>query len=182
VLKASPKSKQKPPAVIRKQYKKLERNTMKFLHVHISVENLEKSVGFYSTLFGSNPTKQKADYAKWMLDNPRVNFAISTRGAKPGLDHLGIQVDEPEELEDLRKQMKRADLAVFSEGEAICCYAQSDKSWVQDPSGIAWETYHTMTDVQFYNQSASHKSAGSCCTPEMEAKPVTTCFPKSGCC
>src|SRR6185436_7212807 len=104
---------------------------MKRLHIHIAVENLEKSIGFYSALFGASPVKQKADYAKWMLDDPRVNFAISARGAKPGLDHLGIQVDGPDELAGLRENMKRADLSLFDEGEKTCCYAKSDKSWLQ---------------------------------------------------
>lgn len=155
---------------------------MKRLHIHISVEDLQQSVGFYSTLFGAKPVKQKADYAKWMLDDPHVNFAISARGAKPGLDHLGIQVDAPEELEGLRENMKRADLALFDEGEATCCYATSDKSWLQDPSGIAWEAYHTMTDAEFFNDAPA-KEGTACCAPKIEAKPAAaSCAPKSGCC
>lgn len=134
---------------------------MKRLHIHISVENLERSIGFYSALFGVTPVKQEADYAKWMLDDPRVNFAISARGAKSGLDHLGIQVDTPEELADLRENMKRADLSLFDEGETTCCYAKSDKSWLQDPSGIAWEAYHTMADVEFFHEAVP--DAGSAC-------------------
>ena len=154
---------------------------MKRLHIHVSVDDLAKSIGFYSTLFGAQPTKQKPDYAKWMLDDPQVNFAISARGAKPGLDHLGIQVDAPEELEGLRGQLKRADLALFDEGEASCCYAESDKSWVQDPSGIAWEAYHTMADAETFTQP---KEAGgaSCCAPKTEAKSAASPAPKSGCC
>lgn len=153
---------------------------MKRLHVHIAVEDLEKSIGFYSTLFGAKPTKQKPDYAKWMLDDPRVNFAISARGAKPGLDHFGIQVDAPEELEGLREHLKRADLGVFDEGETTCCYAASDKSWVKDPSGIAWEAYHTMADAELFSQPKEEDSA--CCVPKVEAKPTASCAPKSGCC
>jgi catechol 2,3-dioxygenase-like lactoylglutathione lyase family enzyme len=145
-----------------------EKEQMKRLHIHIAVENLEKSIGFYSALFGATPVKQKADYAKWMLDDPCVNFAISARGAKPGLDHLGIQVDAPEELADLRENMKRADLSLFDEGEATCCYAKSDKSWLQDPSGIAWEAYHTMVDAEFFHEAA-HDSGTACCTPRNEA-------------
>ena len=153
---------------------------MKRLHVHIAVEDLEKSIGFYSTLFGAKPTKQKPDYAKWMLDDPRVNFAISARGAKPGLDHFGIQVDAPEELESLREHLKRADLGLFDEGETTCCYAASDKSWVQDPNGIAWEAYHTMADAELF--SGSTTSGAACCAPKTEAKPAASCAPKSGCC
>lgn len=153
---------------------------MKRLHVHIAVEDLEQSIGFYSTLFGAKPTKQKPDYAKWMLDDPRVNFAISARGAKPGLDHFGIQVDAPEELEGLREHLKRADLGLFDEGETTCCYAASDKSWVKDPSGIAWEAYHTMEDAELFSQPKEEGSA--CCAPKVEAKPAASCAPKSGCC
>lgn len=153
---------------------------MKRLHVHIAVEDLEKSIGFYSTLFGAKPTKQKSDYAKWMLDNPHVNFAISARGAKPGLDHFGIQVDAVEELEDIRNHLKRADLGLFDEGETTCCYAASDKSWVQDPNGIAWEAYHTMADAEIFSQPKADSAA--CCPPKTEARPAASRAPKSGCC
>lgn len=153
---------------------------MKRLHVHIAVDDLEKSIGFYSTLFGAKPTKQKTDYAKWMLDDPRVNFAISSRGAKAGIDHLGIQVEAAEELEGLRERMKKADLGLFDEGETTCCYAESDKSWVKDPSGIAWEAYHTMADAELFNK-ASGESTSACCAPK-EVKPAASCAPKTGCC
>jgi catechol 2,3-dioxygenase-like lactoylglutathione lyase family enzyme len=156
---------------------------MKRLHVHVAVENLDASIGFYSALFGSQPTKRKPDYAKWMLDDPRVNFAISARGAKPGLDHLGIQAENPEELQGLREQVNRAGLAVTQEGETTCCYAQSDKSWVQDPSGIAWEAYHTMADAELFNHG--QPTASACCAPPSTAasnQAATTCGPKSGCC
>jgi catechol 2,3-dioxygenase-like lactoylglutathione lyase family enzyme len=156
---------------------------MKRLHVHVAVENLEASIGFYSALFGSEPTKRKSDYAKWMLDDPRVNFAISARGAKPGVDHLGIQAESPEELKDLREQVKRAGLAVADEGATTCCYAHSDKSWVQDPSGIAWEAYHTMADAELFNQG--QPTASACCAPKASAaaEPVAACdSSKSGCC
>jgi catechol-2,3-dioxygenase len=123
-------------------FTKKRRKEMKRMHLHVSVEDLNQSIGFYSALFGTQPSVVKTDYAKWMLEDPRINFAISMRGAKPGLDHLGIQVDKPEELESLRLHMKQADLALFDEGETTCCYANSEKSWVKDPSGIAWETYH----------------------------------------
>jgi catechol 2,3-dioxygenase-like lactoylglutathione lyase family enzyme len=155
---------------------------MKRLHVHVAVANLEASVGFYSALFGSQPTKQKADYAKWMLDDPRVNFAISARGAKPGLDHLGIQTESPEELNALREQVKRAEFGVTDEGETMCCYAQSDKTWIQDPTGIAWEAYHTMADAELFNHGQPTTSA--CCAPKSAAplQDVSSCGPKSGCC
>lgn len=154
---------------------------MKRLHVHIAVEDLEKSIGFYSMLFGAKPSKEKPGYAKWMLDDPRVNFAISARGAKPGLDHLGIQVDAPEELDALREQMKRADLQLFDEGATTCCYAESEKSWVQDPSGIAWETYHTMADAELFSATKA-EGMSACCAPKVETKPVASCGTGTGCC
>ncbi len=170
---------------------------MKRLHIHVAVEDLQKSIGFYSTLFGSEPTKLKADYAKWMLEDPRVNFAISARGAKPGVDHLGIQVDVEGELGELRERLTKADMQVFSEGETNCCYARSDKSWVQDPSGIAWEAYHTMADSELFNDAQPVKSeeaqavtANACCAPQVEdkveVKPKASCGTGSktgtGCC
>jgi len=136
---------------------------MKRLHVHVAVENLEEAVKFYTGLFGSSPTKHMPDYAKWMLDDPRVNFAISARGAEPGLNHLGIQTETADELQDLRGQMERAGLAIVEEGKTTCCYADSDKSWVRDPAGIPWETYHTMADALLFHQDES--TAGQCCVP-----------------
>lgn len=154
---------------------------MKRFHIHIAVDDLAKSKGFYSALFGSQPTVEKHDYAKWMLDDPHVNFAISARGAKPGVDHLGIQVDQPQELQALREQLQKADLATFSEGETTCCYANSDKSWVQDPSGIAWEAYHTMQQVEYFNDGTKIDSA--CCAPkETKVEKASSCGAGSGCC
>lgn len=124
---------------------------MKRIHIHVGVEKLDESIRFYSAIFGAQPVKTKADYAKWMLEDPRVNFAISTRASKNGVDHLGIQVEENEELEELRGRIRSADLAVFDEGETVCCYANSEKSWVQDPAGIAWEAYRTMEDAQIFS-------------------------------
>ena len=156
---------------------------MKRLHIHIGVDNIEQAIPFYSALFGAQPVKTKADYAKWLLDDPRVNFAVSTRASKKGVDHLGIQVDDNGELEELRGRMKSAALPVFDEGETVCCYAKSDKTWVQDPAGVAWETYRTMEDAQiFAEKSASQESA--CCTPETMATP-NCCEPSektAGCC
>lgn len=134
------------------------------LHIHVSVDDLEQSTKFYSALFGVEPSKQKPDYAKWMLEDPRINFAISARGAKAGLDHLGIQAEDASEMVTLRERIKQADMKTFDEGEANCCYAKSDKTWVQDPSGIAWETYHTMGEVEFYNGAPA--SEATCCIPK----------------
>ena len=156
---------------------------MKRIHIHIGVEKLEESIRFYSTVFGAEPVKVKPDYAKWMLEDPRVNFAISTRASKNGVDHLGIQVDENEELEELRARVKAADLAVFDEGATICCYAKSDKSWVQDPTGIAWETYRTMKDAQIFSSKVVDKDS-ACCSPRPAAQ-SECCVPSektAGCC
>lgn len=117
---------------------------MKRFHFHVGVKDLTKSVEFCSTLFGQIPTKLKSDYAKWMLDDPRINFAISTRTGGQGVEHLGIQVDSESELSEIRKRLKKADLGVYGEGTTTCCYAESSKAWVQDPSGLAWEAYQTI--------------------------------------
>ena len=128
---------------------------MKRMHIHVFIDDLQKSINFYSNLFGSEPTKKKDDYANWMLNDPRINFAISIRGSsndsKTGIDHLGIQVEEDGELKDMRGRLEKADMQTFAEGETVCCYAKSDKTWVKDPSGIAWETYRTMEDAEVFN-------------------------------
>jgi catechol 2,3-dioxygenase-like lactoylglutathione lyase family enzyme len=153
------------------------------MHIHISVDKLEDSIKFYSALFGVQPTKQKDDYAKWMLDSPKVNFAISSRGAETGIDHLGLQAENEEEMEGLRERIKKADISTFNEGETVCCYAKSDKSWVEDPSGIAWETYHTMEDAEFFNNPDKESDGSSCCVPNAkEDNKSSCCEPKSGCC
>jgi hypothetical protein len=150
---------------------------MKRFHVHVVVENLETSIGFYSALFGATPAKRKADYAKWMLEDPRMNFAISTRGTKTGVDHFGLEVDSDEELDMLRKQMKEPELLpIFDEGKTTCCYAMSDKSWTLDPNGIAWETYHTMADAELFNAPA--KADPACCASGVTTGEST----KAGCC
>lgn len=140
---------------------------MKRLHIHVGVENLGQSIRFYSALFGAEPVKTKPDYAKWMLDNPHVNFAISTRTGDTGVNHLGIQVDGEDELAELRDRLKKADMSVTDEGETVCCYARSDKSWVQDPAGIPWEAYRTMEDAEIFKsekpEQAEKMEAGSCC-------------------
>lgn len=138
---------------------------MKRFHIHVGVKDLDESVRFYSTLFGQGPVKLKEDYAKWMLDDPRVNFAISTLTNETGVDHLGIQVDEPRELEELTERLKKADLGVYDEGETTCCYAKSDKAWVEDPSGVAWEAYRTMADAEVFREKVGSE-AESCPTED----------------
>ena len=156
---------------------------MKRMHIHVGVERLDQAIPFYSALFGVEPAKTKADYAKWMLDDPCINFAISTRGGKTGVDHLGIQVDEDRELGDLRKRLQDADMSVFDEGETVCCYARSNKSWVEDPAGIAWEAYQTMEDAQFFG-SDEDTSESACCAPESGTENVEEQAQKAGghCC
>lgn len=143
---------------------------MKRLHLHVGVTDLTASIQFYSTLFGQRPSKLKDDYAKWMLDDPRINFAISTRAQTQGLDHLGIQVDEAAELTELTERLKRADLGIFDEGTTTCCYAESSKAWVKDPAGIAWEAYHTMADAEVFSQKPTVTAkASACCPPKAPA-------------
>jgi len=140
---------------------------MKRMHIHIGVESLDQSIQFYTALFNAQPAKTKDDYAKWMLDDPFVNFAISTRPGKTGIDHLGLQVDDSAELEQVRDRLKNAGMAVFDEGETTCCYARSEKSWVEDPAGVAWETYQTMEDTQTYSLNTSANQT-ACCAPDSE--------------
>ena len=160
---------------------------MKRFHVHVSVADLDKNIRFYSSMFGSPPTVVKPDYAKWMLDDPRINFAISQRGHAPGVNHLGLQVDSDEELKGLRADAASADVAVLDQANASCCYAKSDKYWVTDPQGLAWETFHTLGSVPTFGDDAEPAAAAGCCTPEASA---ACCGPaatensraKSGCC
>lgn len=136
---------------------------MKRMHLHVSVDDLNKSITFYNTLFGTAPTVQKTDYAKWMLTDPLVNFAISQRGAKAGLvDHVGIQVDNDEELTEIKSRLDAAGMSVLTQEGTTCCYAKSDKHWVQDPSGIAWETYHILDSASTFNDDA-HDNESACC-------------------
>lgn len=132
---------------------------MKRLHVHVNVAHLEPGIRFYSALFGAEPVKVKTDYAKWMLEDPRINFAISTRSSEAGVDHLGIQVDQEEELEEIRARLRQAELSLLDEGKTQCCYAYSDKSWVVDPSGVPWEAYQTMADAHLYGQDGAMTQA-----------------------
>lgn len=141
---------------------------MKRFHIHVGVKDLNHSVQFYSTLFGQKPTKLKDDYAKWMLEDPRINFAISTRSNEEGVDHLGFQVDDNSELSELTERLKKADLGVYGEGTTTCCYAESNKAWVKDPSGIAWETYQTMADAEVFSEKPKtpEVTASACCAPK----------------
>ncbi|HEX6705830.1 MAG TPA: ArsI/CadI family heavy metal resistance metalloenzyme [Albitalea sp.] len=148
---------------------------MKRFHVHVHVEDLAKSIAFYSKMFATEPTRREADYAKWMLDDPRVNFAISTRGGEPGVDHLGIQTDSAEELVELKARAEAADLALFDEGATTCCYASSEKHWITDPQGVAWEHFHTLGDIPVFSQRQSEPAvqASACCAPSTpRGKPV----------
>lgn len=139
---------------------------MKRFHAHVHVADLAQSIAFYTQLFAAPPTRVEADYAKWMLDDPRVNFAISTRGAQPGLDHFGMQTDDPVELAELKARAEKADMALLDEGATTCCYARSHKHWVTDPQGIAWEHFHTLGDIPVFKEDASASRAAACCAPE----------------
>lgn len=132
---------------------------MKRLHVHLSVADLDDSIKFYSTLFGTEPDRQENDYAKWMLDDPGVNFAITARGGTPGLNHLGFQVDSDQDLIDIEERLEVAGETVVSQTDAKCCYAHSDKSWSQDPQGIAWETFHTLGKIEIFGNDGVPKTA-----------------------
>ena len=141
---------------------------MKRLHVHVAVHDLPQSIRFYSALFAVQPTVTKDDYAKWMLDDPRVNFAISKRGARTGLDHLGIQAENEGELEAIGSQLAQADVSTLQQKGASCCYAKSDKYWTIDPQGIAWESFHTLGTVPVYGADGRSKSVpmerkAACC-------------------
>jgi catechol 2,3-dioxygenase-like lactoylglutathione lyase family enzyme len=145
---------------------------MKRLHVHVAVDNLERSIGFYSALFAAQPSVTKSDYAKWMLDDPKVNFAISARGGR-GVDHLGIQVETDDELRELAGRLKAAGEATRDQEATTCCYAQSNKAWVNDPSGIRWETFFTFGEATAYGED----EPGS--APKQSS---SACGAKSGCC
>lgn len=150
---------------------------MKRFHVHLHVEDLAKSIGFYSKLFAAQPTRVEADYAKWMLEDPRVNFAISTRGNTPGLDHLGFQVDDASELGALKARAESADLALQDEGTTTCCYARSEKHWITDPQGIAWEHFHTLGNIPVFNEATEEAPSHACCAPTSAAAQAGCCAP-----
>jgi predicted enzyme related to lactoylglutathione lyase len=141
---------------------------MKRMHVHVAVQDLQHSIGFYSALFATQPSVIKSDYAKWMLDDPRVNFAISARGRNPALDHLGIQVENKDELGDVYARLHKAGGNVIEQGQTNCCYAKSEKSWIDDPAGIAWETFLTTGESTDYGDGSGEREARtahtkSCC-------------------
>jgi predicted lactoylglutathione lyase len=161
---------------------------MKRMHIHVAVEDLQHSIGFYSALFAAQPTMIKPDYAKWMLDDPRVNFAISTRGREPGLDHLGIQVESQEELHEVYARLHKAGGNSIEQGQTVCCYAKSEKSWINDPAGLSWETFYTTGEsiesgdgtgerdariahakARCVPDSATTSDASTCCTPTSDA-------------
>jgi catechol 2,3-dioxygenase-like lactoylglutathione lyase family enzyme len=155
---------------------------MKRLHVHVAVDDLAKAIGFYSELFAAKPAVQKTDYAKWMLEDPRVNFAISMRGRAAGLDHLGIQVEDQAELRDVYARLDKAGGTVVEQGETTCCYAKSEKAWIDDPAGIAWETFLTTGESTIYGDGTGERAGNpriahvaSCCAPQAApAEPAAT--------
>lgn len=159
---------------------------MKRLHVHVAVEDLGKSISFYSTLFGAKPSVVKSDYAKWMLDDPRVNFAISDRARAAGVDHLGIQVDTGGELTELAERLKTAGETTLDQEATTCCYATSDKAWVNDPSGIRWETFHTFGEATTYGEDEPKietMQASACCAPATKAPAASVAATgKAACC
>ena len=159
---------------------------MKRFHVHLHVDDIARSVAFYSKLFAAEPARVEADYAKWMLDDPRVNFAISTRGAAPGIDHLGVQTDDADELAELKARAEAAGMALLDEGDTTCCYARSEKHWLTDPQGIAWEHFHTLDDIPVFSERpapAASEAKSACCTPKapsgrpagIAVKPASSC-------
>lgn len=153
---------------------------MKRLHVHVGVSDLDRSIRFYSTLFGAEPTVTKPDYAKWMLEDPRVNFAISAGPAQKGIEHLGIQVESGDELKEVYGRLKAADRPVLEEGATTCCYAKSEKSWIADPQGVVWETFLTNGEATVYGDSpeltalSANAAETTCCAPALA--------PKAACC
>ena len=157
---------------------------MKRFHVHAHVLDLPASIAFYSKMFAAEPARVEVDYAKWMLEDPRLNFAISTRGSKPGVDHLGIQTDDADELAELKSRAQAADMTLLDEGEATCCYARSEKHWVIDPQGIAWEHFHTLGTIPMFSESAKTEDAASACcaTPAPRCTPVAIAVKQASCC
>lgn len=142
---------------------------MKRLHVHITVNDLDANIRFYSSIFGAQPDVKKDDYAKWQLEDPRVNFAVSARGAKAGVEHLGIQVESADELAEVQSRLAQADAPVTEQIGGACCYARSDKYWITDPQGVAWEAFHTLDSVPTFSGDAADSASGSACrTPRAQ--------------
>ena len=150
---------------------------MKRFHVHAHVADLATSVAFYSRMFAAEPTRLETDYAKWMLDDPRVNFAISTRGGAPGVDHLGMQADSDAELAELKTRFDAAGQPVLDEGTTSCCYARSDKHWVVDPQGIAWEHFRTLGDIPVFGEKPAAREDASACCATTEPVPAAAARP-----
>jgi hypothetical protein len=142
---------------------------MKRFHVHLHVENLPKNIDFYSQLFAREPARIESDYAKWMLDDPPLNFAISTRGSAKEVDHFGIQASDVEELATLKAQAEAASLSLDDQGRTSCCYARSEKYWITDPQGLAWEHFHTLGTISVYGESrrepVGNAVTDACCAP-----------------
>lgn len=159
---------------------------MKRFHVHVAVSDIAASIRFYSTVFGRQPDVDKPDYAKWMLDDPRVNFAISTQAqGRQGLDHLGLQVDSADELAALRGSLAAADAGLVAEENAVCCYARSDKYWITDPSGIAWESFHTLDSVPVFGEDRRAQlmaESGACCAPQEAPDRSVEVAAQTACC
>lgn len=156
---------------------------MKRFHVHVNVDQLDNSIHFYTTLFGAAPSVLKPDYAKWMLDDPRINFAISQRGRTAGLDHLGLQTEDDTELAAIGARLQAADAVALAEKGTTCCYARSDKFWAEDPQGIRWESFRTHGEATSYTH-APNESGASCCGPTATTSPATSCGPDAAdsCC
>lgn len=156
---------------------------MKRFHVHVGVADLETSIAFYSGLFDTAPSVTKPDYAKWMLDDPRINFAISQKcGAAKGIEHLGLQVEDADELAEVYGRLKTASGPVLEEGATTCCYARSEKSWIADPDGVVWEAFLTMGESTVYGDSpdfagltSDQAAANACCAPQVAAPASTGC-------
>jgi predicted enzyme related to lactoylglutathione lyase len=148
---------------------------MKKLHIHISVPDLPQSIQFYNSLFGCEPSKEKADYAKWELEDPRVNFAISTRSQTMGLDHLGIQVEEESEINEINNRLKQASQLSGEINKGICCYSESSKSWTVDKAGIPWESFMTMQDAEVYGTDSLNADGSACCVAEPSTAKTSCC-------
>ena len=158
---------------------------MKRFHVHVHVDDLAKNIAFYSAMFGQQPARTEVDYAKWMLADPPVNFAISTRGSATGVDHLGIQVETAEELATMKANAVQADMALLDEGQTTCCYAKSDKYWITDPQGIAWEQFQTLDTIPVFSEKRPAADAACCAAPaatvQFMPRSVATKDPKACC-
>ena len=155
---------------------------MKRFHVHLNVKDLQQNIAFYTALFGQSPVREESDYAKWHLDDPAINFAISTRQGTEGVDHLGLQVDNAQDLQVIKERARQADMSMLDEGTTTCCYSRSDKYWITDPQGIAWEQFHTLEGIPTFNEAkpvADATAAPACCAPKAANSPGKT---TSSCC